>query len=89
MGIIIGLVITIGSVLGGYMAMGGHINVLIQPFEFVIIGGAAIGIFIVANPMSTLKDSGKAVIEGIKNSVSEAARNIWNCSACCTSCCAS
>jgi chemotaxis protein MotA len=54
---------------GGYMAMGGHIDVLIQPFEFVIIGGAAIGIFIVANPMSTVKDSGKAIMEAIKNKV--------------------
>lgn len=69
MGIIIGLVITFGSVIGGYMAMGGKIGVLIQPFEFVIIGGAAIGIFIVANSMSTVKDSGKAMIEAIKNKV--------------------
>lgn len=69
MGIIIGMVITLGCVFGGYMAMGGHIDVLIQPFEFVIIGGAAIGIFIIANPMSTVKDSGKAMMEAIKNKV--------------------
>jgi len=68
-GIIIGMVITLGCVFGGYMAMGGHIDVLIQPFEFVIIGGAAIGIFIIANPMSTVKDSGKAMMEAIKNKV--------------------
>ncbi|MAZ19073.1 flagellar motor stator protein MotA [Oricola sp.] len=69
MGIIIGMVITLGCVFGGYMAMGGHIDVLIQPFEFVIIGGAAIGIFIIANPMSTVKDSGKAMMEALKNKV--------------------
>jgi len=63
------MVITLGCVFGGYMAMGGHIDVLIQPFEFVIIGGAAIGIFIIANPMSTVKDSGKAMMEAIKNKV--------------------
>jgi len=68
-GIIIGMVITLGCVFGGYMAMGGHIDVLIQPFEFVIIGGAAIGIFIIANPMSTVKDSGKAMMEALKNKV--------------------
>jgi len=68
-GIIIGLVVTIGSVLGGYMALGGHVDVLVQPFEFVIIGGAAIGIFIIANPMSTVKDSGKATMEAVKNKV--------------------
>ena len=43
MNIIIGLVITLGCILGGYMAMGGHLDVLMQPFELVIIGGAAIG----------------------------------------------
>ena len=32
------------------MAMGGHIEVLMQPFELVIIGGAALGAFIIANP---------------------------------------
>ena len=69
MGIIIGMVITLGCVFGGYMAMGGHVDVLIQPFEFVIIGGAAIGIFIIANPMSTVKDSGKAMMEALKNKV--------------------
>ena len=60
MGIIIGMVITLGCVFGGYMAMGGHIDV---------IGGAAIGIFIIANPMSTVKDSGKAMMEALKNKV--------------------
>ncbi|QKV19652.1 flagellar motor stator protein MotA [Oricola thermophila] len=69
MGILIGLVITIGSVIGGYMAMGGHIEVLFQPFEFVIVGGAAIGIFIVANPLATVKDAGKASLETIQNKV--------------------
>lgn len=67
--IIIGLVITLGCVLGGFMAMGGHIEVLMQPFEFVIIGGAAIGIFIIANPIAVIKDAGKGLIEGLKNDV--------------------
>lgn len=69
MGIIIGLVITLGCVLGGYMAMGGYLSVLNQPFEFVIIGGAAIGTFIVANPMAVVKDSCKGLVEAIKNAV--------------------
>ncbi len=30
MTIIIGFVITIGCILGGYMAMGGHLDVLVQ-----------------------------------------------------------
>ncbi|MBO6636530.1 MAG: flagellar motor stator protein MotA [Roseitalea sp.] len=69
MGIIIGLVVTFGCVLGGYMAMGGYVKVLWQPFEVVIIVGAAIGIFIVANTMSAIKDTGKAVMEALTNKV--------------------
>ena len=74
MNIIIGMVVTFGCVLGGYMAMGGKLGVLNQPFEFVIIGGAAIGIFLIANPMSVVKDSGKAFVEGLKNSVPSKAK---------------
>jgi chemotaxis protein MotA len=51
------MVITFGCVLGGYMAMGGHLEVLNQPFELVIIGGAGIGGFIVANPMKVVKET--------------------------------
>ncbi len=69
MGIIIGMVITLGCVLGGFMAMGGHIEVLIQPWEVVIICGAAVGIFVVANPMKTVKDAGKGFVEALKYSV--------------------
>ena len=41
-------------VLGGYMAMGGKLMVLFQPFEFVIIGGAAVGALMIANPKELL-----------------------------------
>jgi chemotaxis protein MotA len=53
------------SLLGGYIAMGGKVAVLVQPWEFVIIGGSALGTFIVANPMATIKDSGKAIMEAV------------------------
>ena len=43
MTIIIGFVITVGCILGGFMAMGGHVDVLVQPFELMIIGGAGVG----------------------------------------------
>jgi chemotaxis protein MotA len=64
-GIIIGLVVTLGCVLGGFMAMGGHIDVLWQPWEVVIICGAAFGTFLVANPMKTVKDSGEALKQSV------------------------
>ncbi len=69
MGILIGLVVTLGCVLGGFMAMGGHVQVLIQPWEAVIIGGAAFGTFLVANNMSTVKDTGRACVEAFKQAV--------------------
>jgi chemotaxis protein MotA len=68
-GILIGFVVTLGCVLGGFMAMGGHLHVLMQPWELVIIGGAALGAFLVANPMKTVKDTGRAVVEAIRQAV--------------------
>ncbi|MEW5422241.1 flagellar motor stator protein MotA [Amorphus sp. 3PC139-8] len=66
MGVLIGLVVGIASMAGGFMAMGGHIEVIWQPFEYVIIGGIALGTFIIANPMSVIKDTGKGMLEAIK-----------------------
>ncbi|CAM5461560.1 chemotaxis protein MotA [Aquamicrobium terrae] len=69
MGILIGLVVTLGCVLGGFMAMGGHLHVLAQPWEAVVICGAALGTFLVANPMKTVKDTGRGILEAFKQSV--------------------
>ncbi|MGD0564859.1 MAG: flagellar motor stator protein MotA [Roseiarcus sp.] len=69
MNFIIGLVIAVGSILGGYAALGGHLEVLLQPYEFLIIGGSSLGIFIVANPLATIKDTGKAVVEAVSDKV--------------------
>ena len=51
--VFVGFGIVIACVLGGYVAMGGHLEVLMQPFEFVIIGGAALGAFIASNSTQT------------------------------------
>lgn len=56
MGLIIGAIIVAASVLSGYVIHGGHLMVLWQPTEILIIGGAALGSFIIANPFHTLKD---------------------------------
>ncbi|WP_395661184.1 flagellar motor stator protein MotA [Aestuariivirga sp.] len=63
---VIGMVIVFGCLLGGFAAMGGHIGVLWQPWEYVIILGSAIGTFFVANSMKVVKDTFKAVMEAIK-----------------------
>ncbi|WP_142846954.1 flagellar motor stator protein MotA [Telmatospirillum sp. J64-1] len=47
---IIGMVVVASSVLVGYGAHGGNLSILWQPFEVLIICGAAIGAFILGNP---------------------------------------
>jgi chemotaxis protein MotA len=53
--IIIGLVVVFGAVIGGYVMHHGQLAVLIQPNEFLILGGAAIGTLIIANPPAVMK----------------------------------
>jgi chemotaxis protein MotA len=65
--IIIGLVVGFGSLLAGFLALGGHLPVLWQPFEFLIIFGIALGTFIIANPLSTIKDTGKGITQALTN----------------------
>ena len=53
--VIVGFLVVAGAVFGGFMLSGGHIIALYQPFELLIIGGAALGAFLVSNPASTVK----------------------------------
>jgi chemotaxis protein MotA len=57
----IGCVVVLVCVFGGYLASGGHFDVLIQPFEFLIILGAAIGAFITSNPLTVIKGVGAGI----------------------------
>ncbi|MGA8042137.1 MAG: flagellar motor stator protein MotA, partial [Terracidiphilus sp.] len=52
---IIGILLVFGAVIGGFLMEKGHIEVLIQPAELLILGGAALGTLLVANPMHILK----------------------------------
>lgn len=54
---IVGMVIVVGMVFGGYLAAGGKIGIILQalPFEMMMIGGAAAGAFLLANPSAVLK----------------------------------
>ncbi len=61
MQLIVGTITVIVCTLGGYAAMGGKLMVLWQPFEVVIICGAALGAYIIANPKKILKRSVEAV----------------------------
>jgi chemotaxis protein MotA len=64
-----GTIITFASLLGGFTALGGHISVIWQPWEFVIIGGMALGTYIVANPWKVVLDSGVALRQALTMSV--------------------
>jgi len=52
---IIGIVVVFGCVAGGYLMEHGNLRVLLQPAELLIIGGAASGTVLIANPLHILK----------------------------------
>jgi chemotaxis protein MotA len=65
---IVGFVIVIGSILGGFMMAGGKIPALIHPSEIVTIGGAALGALVVMAPKKVLIDMVKNLVQCIKGS---------------------
>lgn len=60
MNIIIGTVVIFASLLGGFLLHGGKIMALFQPYEVLIICGAAFGAMVISNPMSLTFDVIKA-----------------------------
>lgn len=66
--LIIGAVIVFASVIGGFVLHGGNLLVLWQPTELLIIGGAAVGSFIIANPVHTIKEVFRGFIRQLTGS---------------------
>ncbi len=64
--VIVGIIVVIASVLGGFSMSGGHIGALIHPSEFVTIGGAALGGLIVGSPKKVCVDLMKGLIASVK-----------------------
>ena len=65
--IIVGCIIVFGSVFGGFALAGGHLAALYQPLELLIIGGAAVGAFVLGNTVKAQKATFKMlpkVMEG-------------------------
>jgi chemotaxis protein MotA len=56
---IVGVIVVIVSVAGGYMLHGGILMLLWQPTEVIIIVGAAFGAFLIANSMHLVMATGK------------------------------
>jgi chemotaxis protein MotA len=59
--VIIGYVIVLASVFGGFVLAGGHVAALFQPLELLMIGGAALGAFFVGNDMKIIKATMKVL----------------------------
>ena len=55
--VLIGILAVIGCVIGGYIGVGGKLDVLNQPFEVVIILGAGLSAFVIANPGHAIKNT--------------------------------
>jgi chemotaxis protein MotA len=62
---LVGIAVILVMVFGGYMLAGGKMGIILKalPFEMIMIGGAAVGAFLISNDMSavkqTLRDIGK------------------------------
>lgn len=66
--VIIGFVVVIGAIVGGYLMEHGNLMVLMQPAELVIIGGAGFGTLLIANPLHTLIAVMKGALGTLKGS---------------------
>jgi chemotaxis protein MotA len=63
--VIVGGLIVLGAVVGGYLMEHGNLSVLFQPAEVVIIFGAAIGALVISSPMNVLMGVIKGAIKTI------------------------
>lgn len=61
---VVGALVVLACVFGAYASHGGHLHVLWQPSEMVIIGGAALGGFIIGNPIPIIKMSISKALHG-------------------------
>jgi chemotaxis protein MotA len=66
--IIIGIVVVFGSIVAGYLMEHGNLKVLLQPAELIIIGGAALGTLLIANPLHVVKKIAGGIIGSLKGS---------------------
>jgi chemotaxis protein MotA len=63
---LVGSVLVLVSVIGGYVANDGHLGVLWQPFEFLIIFGAAVGAYVTSNRKPVLMQTATALADLLK-----------------------
>lgn len=66
--VIVGYVVVLGAVFGGFALAGGHLAALLQPLELLMIGGGAAGAFFVGNNSKSVKATLKALPSIFKGS---------------------
>ena len=66
--VIVGYVVVLGSVFGGFALAGGHLAALWQPVELLMIGGGGLGAFLVGNSGKVIKATLKALPSLLKGS---------------------
>jgi chemotaxis protein MotA len=71
---IIGIILVFVSVIGGFLMEKGHILVLLQPAELLLIAGAAIGTLLTANPVHIIKGIANGLAGILKGSPFDKAR---------------
>ena len=76
MTLIVGYILVILSVLGGFALAGGHLGSLLQPVELIMIGAYALGAFIIANPPKVIKAVLRAIPTLFKGSRHSKARYV-------------
>jgi len=59
---IVGLVVVIGSVLGGFLMAGGNPAALLQPSEILVIVGTALGTVLASTPAAVLKNTAAKLV---------------------------
>ena len=64
--VILGYIVVMASVFGGFALAGGHLAALFQPVELLMIGGAAAGAFLVGNTAKAIKATLKALPSVLK-----------------------
>ena len=66
--VIVGYVAVLGAIFGGFAMAGGHLGALWQPLELLMIGGGALGAFLVGNTMKSIKATFKDLPTLLKGS---------------------
>ena len=65
---IVGVIVVIVMVFGGYTAAGGHFDIILKslPFEMTMICGAALGAFLISNDFATVKQTVGGIVRVFK-----------------------